>query len=916
MTAPLSSMRLRRNWLAVSAALGLLACGGATAHAPDPALASAADAGARTAPTASTASPPAVRADGHLPRTATPVGYRLSLRIDPTQPRFSGMTTIAVELREPTQFVVLNATGLTITKAVAHVGPTDVPATWLPRRAHSTNADDEVVLTFQQALPAGTASLELTYDAPFGADLLGLYRVEESGRFYAYSQFEPTHARQAFPCFDEPGFKTPYTVRITAPRGSSALSNAPELSHTQAADGMVEYDFQPTPPLPSYLVAFAVGDFDFAQGQTEPFPIRVVTTRGRASLAGSALEDASALAERLGQYFDLRYPYAKLDLVAVPDFAAGAMENPGLITFRDSLLLIEPERATTTVRRSQAAVIAHELAHQWFGDLVTMQWWDDIWLNEGFATWAQAKIVDEWKPAFGARLEQIAGVQGVMDLDALTSARAVREPVRSIGEAAEAFDGLTYDKGAAVLRMLEAWLGSDTFRRGVQRYIHKNAWKNARADDLFEALDYVSTQHVGKLASAFLDQPGIPEVLSRWTCNSAGEGKIELRESEWRPLGEPRREPARSWTLPACIAKGGDKAPSCFTLAADPIVRSLGPGCPAWAYPNADQAGYYRFVVDPPELAALVAARRSLSVAERVGLVSNAWAGVRQGVVAPSALLDMLAAFDGETNRLVLDQIMGVLAGVEQALVDGPDLPAFRRYVAARLAARKRALGWGKVERPDEDDDRALERRSVLWNLGVLAADETTLRESEAYAVAWLKDPRSVSGDTASVAVPLASLNGGEARLTELRLAAKAAKVPQDRVIAITAMGMFDDPAVLREALDLTLTDELRLSELRYIFGSAQNRRTTRGITYAWVKENWPALRARLPPTALRGFSGLANGVCTPVQRDDARTFLAGALQGLDGAKRGLDEALERADLCIALHQYGSVEVSRYLGRR
>ncbi|HXX67292.1 MAG TPA: M1 family metallopeptidase [Polyangiaceae bacterium] len=906
---------MRARWTSFApVAFSMAACGGATARAPDPATPSPieADAGA---PSAAAAQAPAVRADGHLPQTAVPLGYSLSLRIDPAQPRFSGTTTIVVQVRDPTQSVVLNATGMNITHAIATVGATEIPASWLPRRAHTANADDEVVLSFRQPLPAGTATLAVTYDAPFAADLLGLYRVEEKGRWYAYTQFEPTHARRAFPCFDEPEFKTPYNVRITVPRGSIALSNTPELAHADDADAMVVYDFQPSPPLPSYLVAFAVGDFDFAAGQTEPFPIRVVTTKGRASLAISALDDAAALAERLGEYFDLRYPYAKLDLVAVPDFAAGAMENPGLITFRDSLLLVERDRVTTALKRSQAAVIAHELAHQWFGDLVTMRWWDDIWLNEGFATWAQAKVVDEWKPGFGATLEQIAGVQGVMDLDALASARAVRQPVRSTGEAAEAFDGLTYDKGAAVLRMLEAWLGADTFRRGIQRYIHQNAWKNANADDLFEALDYVSTQKVGKLASAFLDEPGVPQVLARWSCNASGEGRIDLRQSEWRPLGEPRRDPARSWTLPACVAKGGDKTASCFTLGADPIVRSLGPGCPAWVFPNAEQAGYYRFLVDPPQLAALVGARRSLGVAERVGLISNVWAGVRQGAIAPGALLDMLAAFDGETNRLVLDQIVGVLGGIEQALVDGPDVPAFRRYVSARLAQRKHALGWSKASGADEDDDRALERRSILWTLGVLAGDEATLREAEAYARAWLKDPRSISADVAAIAVPLASMNAGESRLGELRSAARTANVPQDRIIAVGAMGMFDDPAVLREALDLTLTDELRLSELRYVFGSAQNRRATRGLTYAWIKENWSRLRARLPPTALRGFSGIAGAVCTPAQRDDARAFLRAAMQGLDGAKRGLDEALERADLCVALHQYGSAEVSRYLGR-
>jgi aminopeptidase N len=861
------------------------------------------------------ANAPPPRDDGRLPATAVPERYSLALRIDPTQERFSGTTTISVVVTDPTSFIVLNGSSLHCTRAVARTGSTEIPGATFQRRAHDANDEGELVLSFDQRLPSGKATIEISYDAPFALDLLGLYRVREAGRWYAYTQFEPTHARRAFPCFDEPGFKTPYEVRITTPRGTLALGNSPESSTTDGPDGLVEHTFQPTPPLPSYLVAFAVGDFDFAEGQKAPFAIRVATTKGRASLAALALDDAEGLVTKLGEYFDLPYPYAKLDLLAVPDFAAGAMENPGLITFRDSLLLVDPQRATTSIKRSQAEVIAHELAHQWVGDLVTLKWWNDTWLNEGFATWAEAKVVDQWKPAFGATIQQIAAVQGVMDLDALRSARAVREPVRSTGDASEAFDGLTYDKGAAVLRMLEGWLGPDTFRHGVQYFLHENAWKNAGADDLFKALDYVSALHVGQLASAFLDQPGVPEVIASWTCGGIGAGKIELRESEWRPLGEPQTGAQRHWTLPVCITSGGEKTSSCFTLGAEPITRSFGGGCPAWVYPNADQAGYYRFLVEPSKLASLVAARRSLNVADRIGLVSNAWAGVRQGAIAPRALLDMLPAFDAETARLVVEQIVGVLAGLEQTLVDNQDLPDFRKYVSARLLEKKRSLSW-EASDPTVDEDRALERQTVLWAMGTLAYDERILAECERYALAWIRDPTRVSGDVAAVAVPLASIHAGHARLAELRATARTAGTPQDRILAITAMGMFDDASVLRDALDLTLTGELRLSELRYVFGNAQSRRATRGVTYAWVKENWAKLKARLPPMALRGLSAIAGTVCTPAERDDARTFFTAAMRGIDGAKRGLDEALERADLCVELRRYGAAEMTTYFARR
>jgi aminopeptidase N len=913
-----SRFSLLASWVALAFALScVVSCRRpGVAGAAGPGLASSGPVGAVPAP------PP--REDGRLPVTVTPQHYRVALAIDPNQPRFSGVTTIQVDVPQPTSGFVLHARDMSVSRALARVGPLEIPATVTPRLAVGGVVPEELVLAFAQALPAGSASIEIVYDAPFADDLAGLYRVEEKGRWYAYTQFESTDARRAFPCFDEPGFKTPYDVAITAPAGMIALANSPEVSSAPApppaAEGALLHTFATSPPLPSYLVAFAVGDFDIAEGRKEPFPIRVVTTKGRAPLAGLALDVAAALVDKLGEYFDMRYPYAKLDLVAVPDFAAGAMENPGLVTFRDVLLLLDPQHATTSNRRAQAEVIAHEFAHQWFGDLVTMKWWNDIWLNEGFATWAEAKIVDQWKPNFGATIAQIAGIEHVMDTDAMKSARAVREPVRSTSEAMEAFDGITYQKGAAILRMIEGWLGPDVFQRGVQRYVHENAWKNASADDLFNALNFVSTQRVDQLASGFLDHPGVPQVLTSYKCDGSGAARLELRQSEWRPLGEgDRTGDRRTWTLPVCVAIDGQKTKNCFTLGADPIARNPGAhaSCPAWVYPNANQAGYYRFLVERDKLLALAHGGKALDPTERLGLVSNAWAGVRQGAIAPGVLLDFLPIFDTETNRFVVEQIIDVLRGVDHALVDNDTRAAYDRYVVARLSARKRALGWWPPSGHAElDDDAALERRSVLWTLGELANDEATLAEADKYARAWLRDRENVAADTAAVAVPLGSIGAGEARLVELREAAKSAPTPEDRVIAIRAMGLFDDPVVLRKAFDLALGDELKLSEWRYLFGTAAGHRAARPVLFAWEKENWEKLRARAPQSLGRGMVDVAGTMCNAAERDDAQAFFAGATQGMEGVKRPLDEALESAGLCMALHDHGAADVAQYLKRK
>jgi aminopeptidase N len=861
--------------------------------------------------------PPAPRDDGRLPPTATPRHYGLSLRIDPAKTSFAGVATIDIDVPSETSTLVLNARDLHVSRAVVHAGGRDLVAKADMRLAHGGVVPEELVLGFAQPVPAGSAVVEIAYDAPFAQDLAGLYRVQEAGRWYAYTQFEATDARRAFPCFDEPGFKTPYDVTITAPLGTVALTNAPETTHADVPDAMVEHHYEKTPPLPSYLVAFAVGDFDVVEGQKEPFPIRVVTTKGRSGMTALALDEAAAFIAKLAEYFDVPYPYRKLDLVAVPDFGPGAMENAGLVTFRDVLILVDPRTATTQNRRLQALVIAHELAHQWFGDLVTMKWWDDIWLNEGFATWAEAKVVDAWKPAFGATAEAIADMQEIMDTDALKTARAVRQPVGSTSDAME-IDRIVYDKAAGILRMLESFLGPDVFRRGVQHYISENAWKNASAADLFAAIDYVSAEHVAPLADAFLEHSGVPDVFVSWKCKGDG-ARVELRESEWRSLGGGAGDRPRTWTLPMCFSSDGKAAKTCFTLGPEPITREVS-RCPTWLYPNADGAGYYRYVLDAPQLAQLARSSRALKPVERMGLVSNAWAGVRQGAIAPGVFLDALRELDRDSDPHVVEQIAGALRDLDGALVEDAARPAFRRYVAARMSARKARLGWeaNAVHPASADaDDRALERRVVLRTMLEVARDKATLADAEKYTQRWLADPSAVPGDVAAVAVPAASLLAGEARLEELRAAAKNAQTPEQRLIAVKAMGMFEDGDVLRKALDLALTDELRLSELRYLFGAVRSRPGAAPVLYAWEKEKWSKLAERLPGSFGRGMLvDVAADLCTEPAREDARAFFTQATHGIEGIQRDVDQSLERAGLCIALRTRFAGEVTDYFKRR
>ena len=485
-----------------------------------------------------------------------------------------------------------------------------------------------------------------------------------------------------------------------------AVANTPEASRTDDA-GKTRFTFAKTPPLPTYLVAFGVGDFDVREGATDPVPIRLITTKGKSGLGETALTMTAGLVKKLGDYFALPYPFPKLDIVAVPDFAAGAMENPGLITFREELLLLDPAHAGFGRTHGSAATLAHELAHIWFGDLVTMQWWNDVWLNEGFANWMESMAVDAWRPEYAEHGGGVDGALRVVDLDALGRAHAVRRHVASTSDIEESFDGISYEKGSAILGMIEHWIGPDVFQRGVRDYIRAHSWKNARAEDLWAALDHASGRDVTGMATTFIDRAGVPNVAVTSKCEgSERKLTLDLAQSAWHPLGvlgKPTDD--TPWHVPVCVHAVSAPADECTDLtAAHGSLALTNATCGTAVYPNAGAAGYFRFSLPEADVKALARDVKHLDVASRMALVSNLWAMVRAGTLEPDVALDVLPEFDHETDRRVIWGVIDVLYGIDHALVDDAARPAFRAYVGARLAGQKRRLGRkpkaGESERP------------------------------------------------------------------------------------------------------------------------------------------------------------------------------------------------------------------------
>ena len=633
-----------------------------------------------TPPTATEVAP-----DLRLPGDTRPSAETLSLAIDPTRELFVGTADISITLDRPRRTIWLHGQGLQVARAtVASVGgdgrPAE-PAVWQQRDDKGTAS-----LTLAKPVAAGRAVIHVEYDAPFTTKLEGLFKVTQTGVPYAFTQFENIAARRAFPCFDEPGFKIPWDVTLEVPSDAKAIANTREIAREESGTSVLVH-FATTLPLPSYLVAFAVGPLDVVSAPEIPpnavrhraLPLRGVTTHGRGKEIAYALAHTGEILAILEQYFGLEYPYDKLDILAVPDMD-GAMENAGALTFNDWLLLFDPKTAPSRQTRSYADVMAHELAHQWVGDLVTASWWDDIWLNEAFATWMEGKAADAWDPRTDAATIVLDGIQDAMGSDSLVSARSIRQPVTSVDDIANAFDNITYSKGGAVLGMFERWVGAAAFQRGLHAYLAQHRLGSATADDFLGAESAAAGRDVKTPFHTFLDQPGVPFVEAAVRCD--GPARLHLRQTRYLPLGSSG-DAGRTWQIPICARYGVGQAvmEACTLLAAAEADLELGARCPDWVFPNSGALGYFRFALAPGDLARLRASGFSrLTAHERVALGNSVRAALGRGALPVGDALDAEVPLASDPHPNVAAEPMGILRQARQWLYRDPLRTAVELY--------------------------------------------------------------------------------------------------------------------------------------------------------------------------------------------------------------------------------------------
>lgn len=905
------------------------------------------------------APPPEPTPTGQLPGGFTPTRYALDLEVVPSQDTFRGTVEVRVHLERPTQRIWMHGTGMTVSEAWIATGfEGDIAQGMLRARPSSAldarwePSDREGVNRVVTDVPVGPGdvTIHLRYETRFDRQLKGLYRVDVGDDHYAFTQFEPTSARYAFPSFDEPRFKTPFDITLRVPENERGVANTREIENA-VEGGLRRLRFAPTEPLPTYLVAMAVGPLDIVEGtaipandvRSTPLPFRGICARGRGPEMRYAMEHTAAIVASLERWTGVAYPYDKLDIVAVPDFASGAMENAGLITFRETFLLL-PEQPGEDHVRAFTSIMAHELAHHWFGDLVTMPWWDDIWLNEAFATYMASRTVADVAPEQNATMSEVASTQGAMGADSLASARRIRQPIESDHDIRNAFDAITYQKGAAVIAMFERFVGPDVFRAGIHRYLEEHRFGTATGEDLLVAISREAGRDVTTPFRTFLEQPGVPLVYADLACGEGG-NVVLLSQERFTPLGfsEPPQAsppadgesptPAPRWQIPVCVRYGRGRTTGevCTLLNQTSARLDLPAGsCPEWVHPNANASGYYRFAMPADDLDALVTrGYAQLSPRERLSLANNVRAMVGAGTADVRDVLALLPRFAGDSERLVAIEPMGLVSHVVDDLADARYRTEARAWAGSLYAQRFARLGW-TARRGERGDDRLL-RRDLASFMTRIARDRAALARASELGHAYLGrgtgraphdgqlHPEAVQAELLSV-VTVAAINDphdppcprGEACVTNgtspeqvatfdhalaLLVASDDGTVRQRLLAAISSV---EAPSLAERALALTLDARLRVNELGTPMGMQAETPEGRRRALAWVAAHLPALRERFATTRLGWVPWTFAGLCTIEDRAQVSALFSPVIADWPGGPRNLAGSLEAITMCAA----------------
>ena len=826
-----------------------------------------------------------------LPLDVKPIRYAVHLAPDLKAGTFEGRMELEVQLEKPRREIHLHAIGLEISRARARGAA---------KAAARGEAESETLtLELEQELPPGRHILDIAWRGKFTPGLRGLYRAGP----VAVTQFEAADARRVFPCFDEPAFKARWAIQLVGlPEGVTALSNGAVVKDEKEPDGGRTVQFAETPPLSSYLIALCIGDLASSPStKVRSYEVRTWAVPQKKDLTAFAQDVACSVLPLLEDYFAQPYAYGKVDQVGVPDFEAGAMENAGCITYREVALLLDPKTAPLNVQKRVAEVITHELSHQWFGNLVTMVWWDDLWLNEAFATWMAYKIVDQWRPQWRVWMDFEAGKGAALQLDALKSSHPIRAEIHNAEEASESFDAITYEKGGAILRMIEGYLGEEKFREGIRLYMRRHREANATADDLWGALAEASGQPILELANGWIRQTGYPLVTL-----AQQEGKIRIAQKRFFSDPQATPEPTQ-WLVPLVLKVDGRER----RVLLQSREETLDPGGkPGWVLGNAGARGFYRTAYDPELLRRLVAALPELRPEERMALVSDQWALVRANAVKLDGFLHLLAGLRNEEDHTVLDEVVGRLGYLEHRGVSDADRPAFQAWVRGLFAGPGADLGWNPA--PAEDDERRLRRAALLRALVLVARDPSEIARATERFREHLQHPLALDPNLLDIVVAAAAREADEKRFEELRERARTELDPAAKRRYLHALAMVEDPRLVDRAVALALDPFVQMQDFASYLGTLLGNRAGREPAWRLVQTRWDEVRAKADsPMILRRLVEALGNLPERRHLEEVEKFLVA--HELPPAKQAVAQTLERLRADVALRERLLPEVAAFL---
>ena len=876
-----------------------------------------------------------------LPENVRPLCYRLTLEPDLTAFTFAGQAEIEVDVKEPTAEITLNAAELRI--ASAQILPAGLPSPYPSPRGRGNEAGvglpspypsprgrgneagaggggeagaveavaiehdaeaERATLRFPSPIPAGQAVLRTAFTGVLNDQLCGFYRsrytdADGAERHLAATQFEATDARRAFPCWDEPAAKAAFEVTLVVPEELEAVSNMPVARTEAAPNGRKAVAFERTPPMSTYLLAFVVGDMACVEGDADDGTrVRVWATRGKEELGRFALENSIAALRYMNEYFGVPYPLAKMDHIAVPDFAAGAMENWGAITYRETALLYDPENSAPQAKQRIMEVVAHEMAHMWFGDLVTMEWWDDLWLNESFASWMGDKTVDHLYPEWEMWTQFVShDANAALGLDGLRNSHPIEAQVDDPAEIRELFDAISYSKGGSVLRMLEDYVGPETFRDGLRAYLARHAYGNARGAHLWEAIGAAADESgldlptpVVPLMEAWIKQTGYPALSAEITRGGEG-AQAAVTQSRFlydRLLGEPEGDAL--WPTPVSIvSSGGGAAKRLLSGASD---RFDVDGGADWVKLNAGQTGFFRVAYAEEEWRRLgeAVAAQSLPPVDRLGLQNDAYALVKSGRLPAAVFLDLAESYAGERDAVVWGDLAANLRGMESLLASTPHLSAFRAYARDLFAEAAEAFGWDA--QPGDGHLEALRRSVVVSNFGGYGG-ESALREALARFRRHASGEAPLAPDVRAAAFGLAAQQGGREVYDELWRLHHAADLHEEKARILGALTRTRDAGLLADLLRRAMSGEVRSQDAPIALVQAGANPEARAQTWEFVKENWEEIDRRYGKGgfAIMRLVSIAGGFASAEREEDVRAFFEA--HPAPSAARSVRQALE-----------------------